>query len=440
MTRIVSLTALVAALAAIAAARPAPSTHTVHEKRYGLHHRWTNPLRIRSESDIHVRVGLKQSNLHRGHEYLMDVSHPDSENYGKFWTEEEVTEMFAPSDESVNVVKAWLVESGIRDARITHSDNKGWLAFIATGEELENLLHADFYQYEDSETGHTAVSTERYHVPKHIKEHIDYITPGIRFPFLQKRNALKDPLRIPTPPHIQAKLATSAANCADAITPDCIAQLYQIPPVTIAPSPDNSLGIFEEGDQYNQTDLNSYWAAYPSYGIPNGTAPILKSIDGGTAPGSLVDGESNLDFSLAFPIVYPQNVTLFQTDDQYWSAFGQGLFNTFLDAIDGSYCTSCYAGECGNADIDPVYPDTHGGYQGQLMCGTYKPTNVISISYGAAEDYIPQSYYERQCNEFMKLGLRGVSVFFASGDSGVASRSGCLGNSSTIFNPDWPAR
>lgn len=243
--------------------------------------------------------------------------------------------MFAPSDESVNVVKAWLVESGIHGARITHSDNKGWLAFVATGDELENLLHADFYQYEDSETGHTAVSTERYHVPKNIKEHIDYITPGIRFPFLQKRNALKDPLRIPTPPHIQAKLTTSAANCADAITPDCIAQLYQIPPVTIPPSPDNSLGIFEEGDQYNQTDLNSYWAAYPSSGIPNGTAPILKSIDGGTAPGSLVDGESNLDFSLAFPIVYPQNITLFQTDDQYWSAFGQGLFNTFLDAIDG---------------------------------------------------------------------------------------------------------
>jgi tripeptidyl-peptidase-1 len=73
MTRIVSLTVLVAALAALATARPAPSTHTVQEKRHGLHSRWTNPLRIRSESDIHVRVGLKQNNLHRGHEFLMDV-------------------------------------------------------------------------------------------------------------------------------------------------------------------------------------------------------------------------------------------------------------------------------------------------------------------------------------------------------------------------------
>lgn len=71
MTRIVSV--LVAALAALAAARPAPSTHTVHEQRYGLHRRWNNPLRIRSDSEIHVRIGLKQNNLHRGHEYLMDV-------------------------------------------------------------------------------------------------------------------------------------------------------------------------------------------------------------------------------------------------------------------------------------------------------------------------------------------------------------------------------
>lgn len=346
MTRISSLTAIFVVLAAVASARPAPSTHTVHEKRDGLHHRWTNPLRIRSDSSIHVRVGLKQSNLHRGHEYLMDVlvnllfiinsdilimysSHPDSKNYGKFWTEEEVIEIFAPSNESVNTVRAWITESGIHNARITHSDNKGWLAFIATGEELENLLHADFYQYEDSETGNTAISTERYHVPKHIKDHIDYITPGIRFSFLQKRNSLKDPLGVPASPHIMSKLASGNTDCAEAVTPECIAQAYNIPPVTITPSPNNSLGIYEEVDQYNQTDLDSYWSAYPSYHIPNGTGPTVDSIDGGTAPGPRNYGESNLDLSLAFPIIYPQNITVFQ------NPYSEGLYNLFLDAIDG---------------------------------------------------------------------------------------------------------
>jgi tripeptidyl-peptidase I len=35
-------------------------------------------------------------------------------------------------------------------------------------------------------------------------------------------------------------------------------------------------------------------------------------------------------------IVYPQSVTLYQVGDIYEGA----TFNNFLDAIDGSYCTS----------------------------------------------------------------------------------------------------
>jgi subtilase family serine protease len=55
------------------------------------------------------------------------------------------------------------------------------------------------------------------------------------------------------------------------------------------------------------------------------------------------------------------------------------------------------------------------------MCGVYKPTNVISVSYGGQEADLPLSYQKRQCLEYMKLGLQGVSFLFASGDSGVSS-------------------
>ena len=55
------------------------------------------------------------------------------------------------------------------------------------------------------------------------------------------------------------------------------------------------------------------------------------------------------------------------------------------------------------------------------MCGVYKPTNVISLSYGGQEADIPVSYQQRQCLEYMKLGLQGVSFLYASGDSGVSS-------------------
>ena len=120
-------------------------------------------------------------------------------------------------------------------------------------------------------------------------------------------------------------------------------------------------------------------------------------------------------------------------------------FNTLLDAIDGSYCTYCAYGECGNAPgIDPKYPDPGlNGYNGKLQCGVFKPTNVFSLSYGGQEADIPIAYQKRQCNEYLKLGLQGISFLFASGDAGVGNYpepygTGCLGPDKLIFNPTWP--
>jgi len=183
----------------------------------------------------------------------------------------------------------------------------------------------------------------------------------------------------------------------------------------------------------------------------SGTHPTLDSIDGGFAPVTNISqagGEANLDFELAIPIIYPQTTTLYQTDDPYYAegdSNATGIFNTFLDAIDGSYCTYSAYGETGNDPVlDPKYPDPNpGGYKGQSMCGVYKPTNVISISYGEQEQDLPAYYQQRQCNEFLKLGLQGVSIFVASGDTGVGgipgdgAPNGCLRNG-TVFSPTQP--
>jgi tripeptidyl-peptidase I len=141
----------------------------------------------------------------------------------------------------------------------------------------------------------------------------------------------------------------------------------------------------------------------------------------------------------------PQTVTLYQVDDDI-EAFEDGGFNVFLDALDGSYCTYTAYGITGDTPgIDPEYPDpAAGGYKGPLQCGTYTPTRVISISYGVSEYDAPVNYTKRQCNEFLKLGLQGHTIIYASGDYGVASfpgddsDSGCLGDDQTIYNPSFP--
>lgn len=63
-------------------------------------------------------------------------------------------------------------------------------------------------------------------------------------------------------------------------------------------------------------------------------------------------------------------------------------------------------------------------------CGTVKPANVISTSYGYNEADLTPAYAARQCAEYAKLGLMGITVLYSSGDNGVA------GNNNTCLNPD----
>ncbi|KAH8891212.1 subtilisin-like protein [Thozetella sp. PMI_491] len=451
-----------AVISGLAAARAVPATHAVHEKRAVPHPRLTR--RLSSDVVLPMRIGLKQSQtaLLQAEDWLMEVSHPDSSKYGQHWTAEEVIEAFRPSDDTVEIVATWLINSGISKERITHSDNKAWLAFDATVKEAEDLLHAEYFH--DGEE-RSLVGAHEYHLPLHIQEHVDYVTPGVKGTRMDLRHkpkrsaatskgSLRRPQKKPFPSMPAHWNTSDLATCDEVITPACLQALYHY----TAPNPHakvsshNSLGIFEEGDFYYQPDFDSFFATYTPW-IPNGTVPILNSIDGGEAPATDPEdagGESNLDFELAYPIIYPQTTTLYQTDDLYYASGGDGtqtgIFNTFFDAIDGSYCTYSAYGETGNDPVlDPTYPDPN-GYQGPLMCGVYKPTNVITISYGEQESDLPAYYQQRQCNEFLKLGLQGTSIFVASGDTGVAGYPGyytggpfygCL-RDDDVFSPTQP--
>jgi tripeptidyl-peptidase I len=50
-----------------------PATYVVHEKRHAPPRKWVKRDRIRSEAILPMRIGLKQSNLEKGHSFLMDV-------------------------------------------------------------------------------------------------------------------------------------------------------------------------------------------------------------------------------------------------------------------------------------------------------------------------------------------------------------------------------
>lgn len=207
-------------------------------------------------------------------------------------------------------------------------------------------------------------------------------------------------------------------GCDKLITPDCIRAMYKIPVATKS-HPENSLGMFQEDNYFHSKDLDLFFENQTT-NIPRGTRPLVAMIANteGDGSSSKFGLESALDLQVAYPIVYPQTITIYQTNDHMVSQnLSQGFLDAFLNAIDGvssvrlnlfhhqiliitqSYCTNCASEQCGNGKRTD--PDSLSESDNRLLCGIHKPANVISISYGGPEQNFPVPYQRRQCNEYV---------------------------------------
>jgi tripeptidyl-peptidase-1 len=331
----------------------------------------------------------------------------------------------------------------------------------------ESLFGTEYYEH-TTEKGDVRIGCDEYYLPISVASHVDFIKPGVMLSAplkkrqVKKRSTVKGPSstsRLPPffkPPYYPGwKVPPGASGlthdlqaCGVNITIACIKALYDIPTAYLD-QPENAMGLYEDYDAFSQGDISLFFENFAK-NVPVDTKPRVISVDGGTAPVAPSDprngGESDIDLDLSISLIYPQSVTVYQVDDLYNSENADGWLNTFFDSVDGSYCNYTAFNITGDTPgFDATYPDPN-GYEGQLECGTYELTRVVSISYGEAEVYMPKPYVERQCNEIMKLGLQGHSILVASGDYGVASfpgsnnnPEGCLGDDGTIYNPDYPS-
>ncbi|KAG8411214.1 hypothetical protein J3459_016525 [Metarhizium acridum] len=409
-------------------------SNTIHEKRDVSGGRWTKREAADANTKVPVRIALKQKNLDQGMDYLLEVSDPSSAKYGQHYSKDQVAALFAPDESSINAVKSWLIKSGVSADKITFPQSKGWVEFQSTVGELESILKTKYHLYDHIQARNAHIGTDEYSLPNEISDLVDFITPAVVMSQTSKpsNNVKRNDGRIirphkPLSAEVAQLLAAhpdSTDNCAEYITPACIKSQYNITDGTLHDA-SNRMGIFEiSEDVYSQEDLDSFYSKYATH-IPKGTGPKNDLIDGATAPvdqGS-AGGESDLDFEIAIPIIYPQETELYEAGRK-----NDDIFNTFLDAVDGSYCK------------DPGDDPAVDGSTPREMCGTFKAANVMSFSYGTAEADYPTKYLQRQCNEFMKLGLQGTSIVFSSGDDGVARRSGpCLGPQMDVFTPSQQA-
>ncbi|KZO98258.1 subtilisin-like protein [Calocera viscosa TUFC12733] len=456
--------ALAALLPSSALALPSHGHHEArhaHPTGWRPHHKAPHP-----SLPIPLRIALKQSNLDLGASELEKVSDPASPEYGQHWTPAQIADFFAPAQDSVDAVVAWLAGEGVDAARITLSASKGWLSVAnTTVQEAERLLGAKYSVFTHAESGTAHLACDAYTLPAHVSPHVDFITPTIHYdvqqPPPQRTGAKRDLQKRGMPPAAQLGLPDSASlpkmdlgglfniyeeltHCDEQITPVCLRALYGIPPAGLQlATSKNSLGVVEFAPQaYLPGDLDLFFEKFLPSAV--GDRPQLDGVDGGwldpASVGLQFNGESDLDLEYTMGFVHPLKPVLYQIGDSFLS----GSFNNFLDAIDASYCT--YEGG-DDPTQDSIYPDTANpsGYQGTNQCGAFSATNVMSISYSYDEIMLSPFYEQRQCNEYMKLGLQGVTLLFSTGDSGVASGYGICSTDGQYdpngirFVPSFPA-
>lgn len=88
-------------------------------------------------------------------------SHPESKKYGQYYSAEDVAELFAPSQSTVDAVRSWLESAGIAADSVSQSANKQWMQFDASISDLESLLLAEYHEYEHTETGKTTIACDK---------------------------------------------------------------------------------------------------------------------------------------------------------------------------------------------------------------------------------------------------------------------------------------
>jgi len=170
------------------------------KERHAMPRGWTKISRPEGHHSIDLQIGLKQQNQDKLEQHVMEVSDPSHARYGQYLSADQVHELTAPGDETVDLVQAWLQDHNITTS--TLSTTKEWLYITLPVEKIEHLLQAEYAVYRNLQDGSTLIRAPEWSLPVHLHEHVDVIQPTTSF-FRPIRNAR------PFRPHFEGLMQTA---------------------------------------------------------------------------------------------------------------------------------------------------------------------------------------------------------------------------------------
>lgn len=303
-----------------------------------------------------------------------------SAHYGQHWTLDDMAAFANPN--GTRMVHELLARFPVKSVTTTpHGEYvKAWVSVATANKMLRTTFHT-FVNTEDRKS--TMVRCAKYSLPAEVAAEVSVVGYTTSFPAVNKLSQFR-------------ALAMNLAADGQA-TPKVISTYYGITNNTVATMAASN-AVFETiGQSYEPSDLKAFDS---EFGVP---AQSIAKVVGNNDPSSC---SAN-----------PNNCVEAELDVQVITAIAQFTSTTFW-SVPGTESFLEWA---------------------QAVAADNNPPKVFSISYGSVESEIDPTTAKSFDTEAAKLGLRGVSIFVASGDDGVAGE-GARGNPSGCgFNPSYPA-
>mmetsp|Transcript_54946 Transcript_54946/g.111686 ORF Transcript_54946/g.111686 Transcript_54946/m.111686 type:complete len:576 (+) Transcript_54946:1-1728(+) len=343
---------------------------------------WCAIERVGASEKVPVMIAVKHANLDKLDDVFWAVSTPGSARFRKFLTLDELNKLIA-NPNATSAVKEWVVTTlGVDDMDITKGGE--FVRLVTTAGAVEREFGAEYYRWKHASTGRTIRRSISSTIPSAIAAHVDFIAHVSEFP----RNFVANGI------NVKAGEDTSDTK----VTPEVIFNAYNVFPHTADHS--TSMAVFEAlGQAYSPNDLATFEQQF--------NVPSNKVVD--------VIGP-NKDYECASN---PNDCTEANLDVQYILGVAQGAALTFWSIA---------------ADDKTPYYDWI-----VAVANDDDPPKVQSVSYGDVQNDYSQSVQQRTNVEFQKMGSRGLSIFIAAGDDGVANFPARSNSQYCGFNPSWPA-
>ncbi|XP_051237387.1 tripeptidyl-peptidase 1 [Dicentrarchus labrax] len=343
---------------------------------------WTHVGRVNPTEELELTFALKQQNVNLLEETLSLVSDPDSASYGKHLTLEEVSSLVRPSELTQKVVRHWLQSHGITNCLTVRTQD--FLQCTMTAEVAETLLPGSkFHRY--TRDGQSLVrSSAPYSVHDDVHQHLDFVGGLHRLP----PRGLQDSSN---------RKQKSKAGVHLGVTPAILRARYNLTATDVGTAQNNSQAVAQFLEQYySPADLAEFMSMYGRSFQHHSQVDRVVGTQGA--------GKAGLEASL---------------DIEYIMSTGANI-STWVFTNPGRHESQ-----------EPFL-------QWMVLLSNMSDLPwVHTISYGDDEDSLSTAYMMRINTEFMKAGVRGISLLFASGDSGAGCRH--LGKEQNSFRPSFPA-